>query len=171
MDEEIFVRTAAPDDAQGIIDILNPIIEDGRFTVLDTTFTLEEERAFIANLPERGFIHVAVRPSDHKILGFQSLEPFALYTGAFDHVATIGTYVDSHRRRRGIASRLFAATFDAALEMGYEKLFTYVREDNPGALKTYLSQGFEVIGTARRQAKINGRYIDEIIIERLLKNF
>ncbi len=83
-------------------------------------------------------------------------------------MATVGTYVDVGERRQGIASRLFAATFEAAVGLGYEKIFTYVRGDNPGALKTYLSQGFEVVGTARQQAKVNGRYVDEIIIEKLL---
>lgn len=121
------VRKATVADAQGIIDILNPIIEDGRFTVLDTPFSVEEERAFMANMPERGFIHVAVRPSNGKIVGFQSLEPFADFTSAFDHVATVGTYVDAAERRQGIASRLFAATFAAAIELGFEKIFTYVR--------------------------------------------
>jgi L-amino acid N-acyltransferase YncA len=168
MSINLSVRSATPDDAQGIIDILNPIIEDGRFTVLDTPFTVEAERAFIQNFPKRGIFHVAERPSDGKIVGFQSLEPFAEYTHAFDHVAIVGTYVDLTQRRQGIASRLFAATFKAAIKKGYEKIFTYVRGDNPGALKTYLSQSFQVVGTAEKQAKINGRYIDEIIIEKHL---
>jgi hypothetical protein len=56
MSINLTVRSATVDDAQGIIDILNPIIEDGRFTVLDTPFTVEAERAFIQNFPERGII-------------------------------------------------------------------------------------------------------------------
>jgi len=69
-------------------------------------------------------------------------------------------------RRQGIARRLFAATFDAAREKGYEKIFTFVRADNPAALQTYLRQGFVVVGNAKRQAKIDGQYIDEILIEK-----
>ena len=71
-------------------------------------------------------------------------------------------------RRQGIARRLFAATLDAAREKGYEKIFTFVRADNPAALQTYLGQGFVVIGNAKRQAKIDGQYIDEILIEKWL---
>ncbi|MFZ0544388.1 MAG: GNAT family N-acetyltransferase [Candidatus Promineifilaceae bacterium] len=165
---EMIIRLGTPDDAQSVIDILNPIILDGRYTVLDAPFTVEEEKAFIQNFPKRGIFHVAERPTDRKIVGFQSLEPFASYTHAFDHVAIVGTYVDSKQRRQGIASQLFAATFEAAVAKGYEKIFTYVRGDNPTAFKTYLKQGFKIVGTAERQAKINGRYIDEIIIEKLL---
>lgn len=55
-----------------------------------------------------------------------------------------------------------------AFANGYEKLFSFVRADNPAALTTYLNQGFTVMGTPRNQAKINGRHVDEIIIERQL---
>ena len=37
------VRDALKTDAQAIINILNPIIETGRYTSLDTTFSLQEE--------------------------------------------------------------------------------------------------------------------------------
>jgi ribosomal protein S18 acetylase RimI-like enzyme len=80
----------------------------------------------------------------------------------------MGTYVDLSCRRQGIAKRLFAATFEMARDKGYEKIFTFVRADNDAGLATYLSQGFCVIGAARRQAKIRGRYVDEIVIERFL---
>ncbi|MBV8815194.1 MAG: GNAT family N-acetyltransferase, partial [Verrucomicrobia bacterium] len=54
----------------------------------------------------------------------------------------------------------------AAKEKGFEKFFAFVRADNPGALSFYKRIGFEVIGIAKRHAKINGRYIDEVMIER-----
>jgi RimJ/RimL family protein N-acetyltransferase len=56
----------------------------------------------------------------------------------------------------------------AARGKGYEKIFTFVRADNLAALVTYLKQDFSIVGTARRQAKLNGTYVDEIIIERFL---
>jgi RimJ/RimL family protein N-acetyltransferase len=39
---------------------------------------------------------------------------------------------------------------------------------NSAALASYLNQGFEEVGTARRQAHINGKYVDEVIIEKFL---
>ncbi len=165
---ELAVRDVNPSDAAGLVRVLNPIIEARRYTALDTTVTVETERDFVIDFPDRGVWKVAVRVPDHLIVGFQVLEPYAAYTHAFDHVGTLGTYVDLDLRRQGIARRLFAATFDAAREKGYEKIFTFVRADNPVALQTYLSQGFVVVGNAKRQAKIDGQYIDEILIERWL---
>lgn len=166
---ELSVRDVESDDAQAVLGILNPIIEAQIYTALDTPFSIEEERDFIAGFPRRGIWKVAVRQADRKLVGFQITEPFATYTKAFDHVGIIGTFVELNQRRQGIARRLFEATFEEARRAGYEKLFAFVRADNPAALQTYLGQGFMVIGTAKDHAKIDGRYIDEILIERLLK--
>jgi L-amino acid N-acyltransferase YncA len=165
---DLLIRDATPDDAGAIAGVLNPIIEAGVYTVFDTPFSVEAERAYILNLPPRGIFHVALRHGDRKLVGFQSMEPFAGYTHAFDHVGVLGTYVALPYRRRGIGRRLFQATFDAARRKGYEKIFTYVRADNGAALASYLEQGFDVVGTARRQAKIYGSYVDEVIIEKFL---
>jgi L-amino acid N-acyltransferase YncA len=165
---DLLIRAARPDDAAGVVKVLNPIIAARQFTVLDTPFSVEAERAYIAGFPGNGVFHVAVRQSDQQIVGLQNVEPFATYTSAFDHVGTLATYVDLACRRQGIARRLFEATFQAARQKGYEKLFTFVRADNPAALDTYLAHGFRTIGTAERQARIDGRYIDEILIERFL---
>jgi L-amino acid N-acyltransferase YncA len=159
----IVIRHAIVSDAAAIAGILNAIIAAGDYTALDTPFSIEDERAFIERFPSRGIFHVAVDGS--RIVGFQTVEPFASYTHAFDHVGVIGTFVDLALRRRGIASRLFTATFAGAPAKGYEKFVAFVRADNPVALQAYLRHGFKVIGTARRQAKIRGRYIDEVMIE------
>lgn len=167
--EQLYVvREACLDDAEAIVTLLNPIIETGLYTVLDTLLTVEAEREFIANFPERGVFHVAERRSDGKIVGMQTVEPYGRYLHAFDHVGEIGTFVDLAERYKGIGKHLVEATFEAARRKGYEKVYTAVRADNEDALKFYLSLGFCVVGRAKRQAKIADRYIDEVLIERFL---
>lgn len=172
----IVIRPATPDDAAGVVAVFNPIIASGRYTTFVAPFSVEAERAYIAGLGPRDIFHVAVTCPEHSaseqvhgtIVGFQSLSPFSTYTAAFDHVGTLGTFVALNYRRQGVARRLFAATFEAARAQGYEKLFTYIRADNAAGLAAYLNQGFQVVGTAVRHAKIGDRYVDEIMIERFL---
>ena len=166
---QLQIRDARPDDAEAIVGILNPIIAARVYTALDTPFTADAEREYLREFPARGVFHVAVSQADGRIVGFQSMEPFASYTHAFDHVGVLGTYVDLDCRRQGIATRMFQATFAAARQKEYEKIFTFVRADNEAALQTYVRHGFRVVGTAHRQAKVGGQYVDEIIIERLLR--
>ncbi|MDL5028208.1 GNAT family N-acetyltransferase [Vibrio sp. TMPB1044] len=162
------IREVAVEDAQGIIDVLNPIIIEARYTILDQTFTVDEEKAFIESFPERGVFSVAVNETTSQLLGFQNVEPFATYTKAFDHVGIIGTYVDANSRGQGVAKQLFDYTFKAAEAKGYEKLFAYVRADNERALAVYLKQGFDIVGTAKKHGKIGDQYFDEILIEKFL---
>ena len=163
---ELVIRDVELSDAEAIVAILNPIIEARAYTVFDTPFSVDAERDYIARFPPRGIWKLALSGVDGRAVGFQILEPFGPYTAAFDHVATLGTYVDLTRRRQGIATALFAATLEAARRKGYEKILTFVRADNPAALAMYRARGFDVVGTARRHAKIDGRYVDEIMIER-----
>jgi L-amino acid N-acyltransferase YncA/catechol 2,3-dioxygenase-like lactoylglutathione lyase family enzyme len=165
---QLEIRNARPDDADAVVRILNPIIAAGVYTVFDTPFTSDAEREYIRNLPPRGLFLVAVARPDNEVVGFQTMEPFASYTHAFDHVGVLGTYVALDRRRQGIATRLFEAMFTAAVQKGYEKIFTFVRGDNAAALQTYLRQGFRIVGRACRQARLAGRHVDEIIIEKIL---
>jgi L-amino acid N-acyltransferase YncA len=164
----IEVRDARVDDAESMVGILNPIIAARIYTAFDTPLSVEDQRTFIHNFPARGIFHVAVDSTTNRVVGLQDVEPFASFTHAFDHVGVIGTFVDLGRHREGIGARLFAATFETAVKKGYEKFFTYVRADNAAGLRAYLGQGFRIVGTAERHAKIDGAYVDEIMIEKLL---
>ena len=163
---EIQIREAVVDDAEALVSLLNPIIEAGT-TALDTMLTVADERDYIASLPERAIFLVAA--FDGTLVGCQSVEPFTTTgTHAFDHVGVMGTWVAVGHQRRGIGRQLFEAMFERARRAGYEKIFTYVRGDNKAGLAAYLGQGFRIIGTAERHAKVDGRYIDEVLIERFL---
>jgi L-amino acid N-acyltransferase YncA len=72
---DITVRETTPQDAEGILTILNPIIETKKYSVMIETFTLEEEISFIKNFPKRGVFHVAI--AGDKVVGFQVVEPFS----------------------------------------------------------------------------------------------
>ena len=147
---------------------MNAIIEAGAYTVLDTLLTVEDERNYIATLAERGVFNVAVEGGHGRIVGLQSVEPFASCTRAFAHVGSIGTFVELSVRRQGLGTRLSETTFQDARRAGYEKVFTYVCADNPGSLAFQLKLGFRIVGTAEKHAKLRGRYVDEIVIERFL---
>ena len=162
----IRIRPVRVEDAEGVAKVLNPLVLSGENTALDRVVTAEEERAFITGFPVRGVFHVAERAEDEVIVGFQNIEPFAGYTDAFAHVGIIGTYVGQSGQRQGIGQLLFEATRLAAKEKGYEKFSAFVRADNAAGLAFYKRIGFEMVGVAKRHAKIKGKYIDEVMIER-----
>jgi L-amino acid N-acyltransferase YncA len=160
------IREARVEDAQAITQVFNPIIEARANSVFTETFTVQEERDFIAQFPKRGIFHVV--EIEGVIAGFQTIEPFGSYTPAFDHVGIIGTFVGKSFQRQGVGKALFEASFLKARVKGYEKLFAFVRANNVAGLTAYLGRGFEQVGVAKNHAKIDGEYIDEIMIELFL---
>lgn len=164
----LITRTALASDAKSITEIVNPIIESGRYVILDSAFSVSDQSFFIQYFPVNGVFLVAEDHDSKTVLGYQTVEPYASYSRALDHVGIITTYVDEKHHRQGIATSLFASTLDIARSRGFEKLVAQVRADNEVALHTYLKHGFEVSGRAKSHAKIKGKYIDEITLELFL---
>jgi GNAT superfamily N-acetyltransferase len=129
--------------------------------------TVEEERQFIASLGERSGFFVA--ELDGHIVGFQTIEPFATYTSAMDHVGIIGTFVHADFRGQGIGRQLAEASFKFAWEKGYEKAVIYVRASNRAAQKFYWELGFVPKGTLEKQVRIGEEYDDEVFMEMFLE--
>lgn len=168
-EDALSVRTATADDAEAVAAVLNGAILGGSPTLLDTPFSVEDERAYIESLPARSFIHVAEAPAAG-VVGFQTVVPWSDFvTTAHDHVATMGTYVAAGHRRRGVGVALARASFAAALALGYEKIFTDLRADNLTSLAYHLALGFTVVGSARDQARTATGDRDVLFIERFLK--
>jgi len=165
----VTIRVAGRDDAAGVAAVLNGAILGGSPTLLDTTFTVEEERAYIESLPARSFIHVA-ETSGAGIVGFQTVTPWSTFvTTEFDHVATMGTYVDAACRRQGVGAAGARGSVGGARARGDHKKLNGLRVDNFVSLAYHLSLGFTVAGAARRHARVGDRDVDVLFIERFLK--
>ncbi|WP_158162745.1 GNAT family N-acetyltransferase [Grimontia hollisae] len=162
------IRTALDSDARRITDIINPIIRSGRYILLDSPFSVSDQAFLIQYFPVNGVFLVAEEKDTKEIVGYQTVEPFANYSRALDHVGIVNTYVAKQYHRQGIATALFSTMLDIARSRGFEKLVAQVRADNDAALQTYTKQGFEVSGRAKKQAKMGENYIDEITMERFL---
>jgi dephospho-CoA kinase len=162
------IRPGGPDDADGVRTVLNAVVREGGWTILDRTFTVAQERAFLAALPPRARLTLA--QIGNVVVGFQISEPYLRVTHTMDHVATLGSYVLAPLRGRGVGRAMCQATFAAARALGFAKLVIQIRADNPAAQAFYVGQGFRPCGRLRRQAFVGGQYVDELIYELFLEN-
>lgn len=78
------------------------------------------------------------------------------------HVAEVyGVYVSPEGRGRGIATRLMGWLLDELRLLGQiEKASLSVSSESIAAIRLYENLGFQIVGTARRALKIEGRYQD-----------
>jgi L-amino acid N-acyltransferase YncA len=161
------IRPVQESDAQLISEMLNAIIATGKYTILEPV-TPEIQLEFIQGFPERGVFLVAER-EDGKILGLQDVSPTSSWCNAMRHVGDIATFIAMDEQGQGVGRALAQGTLAAARAKGFEKLIAMIRGDNPRAIGFYVSQGFKIVGTMRRHAKVNGHCIDEVIAEKMLE--
>jgi RimJ/RimL family protein N-acetyltransferase len=71
-------------------------------------------------------------------------------------------------REIGIGTKLMELGIDWALSQGLAKLTASTFSTNARALNLYLKMGFAITGVRYRQFRIDGAYVDQVLMERLL---
>lgn len=159
------VRVATPADAEAICRIYNQGIED-RLATLETELRApEERRQWLAGRGERHPVIVA----DHEgaIAGWGSLNVFNARP-AYRHVADFSVYVDRAWRGKGVGRVLLTRLVELGRELGYHKLVLSAFPFNTAGVALYERLGFRTVGVYKEQGLLDGRWVDTIIMERLL---
>lgn len=160
------IRQATIDDASAIARIYNQGIED-RVATLETQLRSPEERAeWLAARGQRHPVLVAANGAG-AVLGWGSLNPFNPRP-AYDHVADFSVYVDREQRGRGIGDALLWSLEERARGLGYHKLVLAAFPTNAPGMRLYERHGFATVGIYQEQGRLDNRWIDVIVMEKLL---
>ncbi|MDQ3693893.1 MAG: arsinothricin resistance N-acetyltransferase ArsN1 [Chloroflexota bacterium] len=160
------IRQATVADAPAIAHIYNQGIED-RVATLETQFRTAAERAeWIAARGRRHPVLVAVN-GDGVVGGWGSLNPFNPRP-AYDHVADFSVYVAREQRGQRIGDALLAAIEGRARTLGYHKLVLAAFPTNAPGMRLYERHGFATVGIYHEHGRLDGRWIDVIVMEKLL---
>ena len=164
------IREATVGDAATIATIYNQGIED-RIATLETLPRSAEERgAWLATRGPRHPVLVAVdreASGDGAIVGWGALNPFNPRP-AYDHVVDFSLYVAREQRGRGIGDALLGALVTRARALGYHKIVLAALPINAPGMRLYERHDFRTVGIYREQGLLDGRWVDVIVMERLL---
>ena len=161
----ITIRDATRDDAPGIAAIYNQGIAD-RLATLETEERAPEER--LAWLEARGPRYpVIVAESDGRVVGCGSLNAFNP-RATYNHVADFSLYVERSWRNKGVGRRLLQVLTERARQIGYHKMVLSAFPFNPAGFALYRKSGFRVVGVYKEQGFLDGRWVDTIVMEKLL---
>ena len=164
--EPLRIRVATGTDAAAICGIYNQGIQD-RVATLETEERTPEERA--QWLDGRGPRHpVLVAESDGRVVGWASLNVFNARR-AYEHVADLSLYVERDWRGRGVGRRLLEALVARARELGYHKLVLAAFPWNEAGMRAYGRAGFREVGIYREQGRLDGRWVDTVVMEKILE--
>lgn len=161
----ITLRPATADDAESICTIFNQGITD-RIATLDTALrTPAERRQWLAERERRH--PVVVASSDGINVGWGSLNRFNPRE-AYDHVVDFSIYVDRSWRGKGIGTQLLNHLIELARDLGYHKMVLTALVYNTAGVALYKRAGFAPIGVYHEQGQLDGRWVDVIVMEKLL---
>ena len=163
--DPLAIRDAGPADAAAIAAIYNQGIADRVATLETEERTVEERGTWLAARTARHPVLVAV--AGGQVVGWGSLNPFNPRR-AYDHVADFSLYVERGWRGRGVGGALLAALVARARQLGYHKMVLSAFPWNAGGMALYQKHGFRTVGVYKEQGLLDGRWVDTILMEKIL---
>lgn len=163
---DVTIRTASPADAPAIAAIYNQGIEDGVATLETVLRDAEERDAWMAAKSSRHPVLVAT-DSDGTVVGWASLNQFNPRP-VYDHVVDISVYVERGQRGKGIGDKLIKALDVRARELGFHKMVLAAFPTNTPGMRLYQRNGFSTVGIYHEQGRLDDRWVDTILMEKLL---
>ena len=161
------VRLAVEADAEATRAIYNR-------EVLGSTVTFDlrprDHQEQVAWLAAHGGAHpatVAVTAAG-EVVGFGSLSPWrdrpAYSTSVEDSV-----YVRDDQRGQGVGRALLADLLERALAHGFHAVFARIVGGHEASIALHRAVGFEVAGVEREVGRKFGRWLDVVVLERILQ--
>jgi len=163
--DSIQIRRALADDAAAIAEIYNQGIEDRVATYETRRRSAEDQQAWLRSIADR--YPAVVAQSDREIIGWASAGPYRdreCYRG----IGEFSMYVRRDWRRRGVGDLLIAALISEAECLGLWKLLSRIFPFNDASRALCRKHGFREVGVYEKHARLDGRWLDVVIVERLI---
>ena len=161
----IRIRTASVDDAAAIVEIYNQGIEDRVATFETALRSAEDQRAWLQAIAGR--YPAVVAQIDGEIIGWAGAGPYRdreCYRG----IGEFSMYVHRDWRGRGVGDLLVVALINEAERLGLWKLLSRIFPFNEASRALCRKHGFREVGLYEKHARLDGRWLDVVIVERLI---
>lgn len=159
------VRSATVEDAPAILEIYNHEVLTSTVTFDLVPRTLAEQESWIT---DRSGAHVVlVVEDDGEVVGFGALSQYRERAGYATTVED-SVYVHEEHRGKGVGRILLAELVERATAHGFHALMAKVVGDHQASINLHAAAGFEVVGHEREVGRKFGRWLDVVLLERLL---
>ena len=159
----ISIRPARLGDAAAITEIYNQGIL-GRQATFETVLRSPADIEATLRNGEGRFPYL-VAEIDGRVMGWASVStyrPRECYAG----IGEFSIYIHEDARGKGVGKVLLPALVDAAREAGFWKLLSRVFPFNHASRGLCAACGFREVGTYEKHAKLDGEWVDTVIVER-----
>jgi len=163
--DAVHIRNANVEDAAAIAEIYNQGIED-RIATYETRWrSAEDERAWLQSIAGR--YPAVVAQIDNEIIGWAGAGPYR-HRECYRGIGEFSMYVHRDWRRRGVGDLLLADLIKEADRLGLWKLLSRIFPFNEASRALCRKHGFREVGMYEKHARLDGRWLDVVIVERLI---
>ena len=164
----IDIRKARSADAAAITDIYNLGIA-GRTATFETEPRSVQQIAEKIDHADRFPLLVAEDTAAGAVVGWAGVSeyrPRPCYAG----IGEFSIYLTVEARGQGTGKRLLLALIDAARERGFWKLLSRVFLFNTASRNLCRACGFREVGIYEKHARLDGQWLDVVIVERVIES-
>ena len=161
------VRNATLDDAAAIAEIYNQGIEDRIATYETEPRSAEEQQAWLRAIADH--YPAVVAQIDGEIVGWACAGPYRARK-CYRGIGEFSMYVRRDWRGRSVGDLLLAALISEAERLGLWKLLSRIFPFNAASRALCRKHGFREVGVYEKHARLDGRWLDVVIVERLIRS-
>ncbi|MEY2570599.1 MAG: L-amino acid N-acyltransferase [Acidimicrobiaceae bacterium] len=160
------VRLATLDDAEAIRAIYNPEVLESTVTFDLVPRSLEEQRAWMTARSGAHAVLVAERDGEG-VVGFASLSPYR-DRPAYSTTVEDSVYVRRDAQGTGVGKALLGELVELATAHGFHAMMARIVGDHEASIALHRGHGFELVGTEREVGRKMGRWLDVVVMQKLL---
>ena len=166
--EESIVRKANESDTSQILAVMNDAEQSGfmLYAPDERNMVPASLSKLINSINQTPTSGVFIAEHEDEILGYLLLKADSL--SRTSHRAQIAVGVHSKSRGKGVGTALFDHMIQWAKQAQLHRLELTVIEHNEQAVHLYKKMGFEVEGVKRNSLLIDGQYVNELYMAKLL---
>ena len=158
------IRTARLTDAEAIRGIYNrAILTVATFDLKPRS--LEEQQQWLAL--RSGAHLVLVADNGGTLAGFASLSPYR-DRPAYRTTVENSVYVDESFQGKGVGKLLMSELVDDARDHGFHSVIARIVSSNAASIALHRAVGFEIVGVEKEVGRKLGRWLDVVVMQRML---
>jgi RimJ/RimL family protein N-acetyltransferase len=165
----IKVRQIKTEDAEKYMKLYSKLDEETIFRLYEPgerKISISEQITEIKNMINNDNSTIIVAEDGEEVVGY--LSAFGRSQNRVKHIVTIGIAILQSHVGMGIGTMLFKELEVWAKKHNKHRLELTVMENNPSAFALYQKIGFEVEGVKKNSLFINGEYINDIYMSKLI---
>ena len=163
--EPVELRLARPDDAEATRAIYNAEVTGSSVTFDLVPRTLADQRAWLD--ARSGAMAVLVAEDAGEVVGFASLSPYR-DRPAYATTVEDSVYVRRDQRGTGVGRRLLGELVAVAQTRGFHTVVARIVGGHEASIGLHRAEGFEIVGTEREVGRKFGRWLDVVVMQRML---